>query len=245
MKSVPQLGCVSQDSEPPRLQRREVPGNPRQKVLGSTRRVRFTESTHRQASIRENKGTSLGKIQVKSPHQRSPYAMKFEDRSQEETERQQRCARGKAWNVAKNIYKLKENDKAAFYSPSDEWVLPAASTIKPEEREFVVDSGASLHVVSKQDLDSAVLETGRVSKSPTTVMKANGEVLTREEATVYVEELNSYVTVMLLEETPAVLSREALRGSWVYLPLDQRSKTTSQSTSASHLLLLHLRRKKA
>ena len=37
------------------------------------------------------KGPSLGKIQVKHLHQRSPYAMKIEDRSHEETERQQRC----------------------------------------------------------------------------------------------------------------------------------------------------------
>ena len=68
-----------------------------QKVLGSIRKVR---STLRQASIREKKGPSLGKIQVKNPHQRSPYAMKFEDQSQEETERQQRFARSKAWNHA-------------------------------------------------------------------------------------------------------------------------------------------------
>ena len=36
-------------------------------------------------------------------------------------------------------------------------------------------------------------------------MTANGEVQTREEVTVYVKELDSFVTVMLLEETPAVL----------------------------------------
>ena len=36
----------------------------------------------------------------------------------------------------------------------------------PEEREFVVDSGASMHMVSQKDLNSAELETVRVSKSP-------------------------------------------------------------------------------
>ena len=51
----------------------------------------------------------------------------FEDRSQEETERQQRCARSKAWNLVKNIYKLKEKDKAAHDSPTDKWIMPAAS----------------------------------------------------------------------------------------------------------------------
>ena len=43
-------------------------------------------------------------------------------------------------------------------------------------------------------------------KSPTKMVTANGEVQTREEATVSVKELDPFVTVMLLEETPAVLS---------------------------------------
>ena len=54
-----------------------------------------------------------------------------------------------------NFYKLKEKDEVAFYLPAEEWVLPAASTDEPKEREFVVDSGASLHMVSKRDLTSA------------------------------------------------------------------------------------------
>ena len=76
----------------------------------------------------------------------------------------------------------------------------------PEERGFVVDSGGSMHMVSKRDLNSAELETMGTSRSPTAVMTANGEVQTREEATVYVKELVLFVKVMLLEETPAVLS---------------------------------------
>ena len=83
--------------------------------------------------------------------------------------------------------------------------MPVTSTKEPEEREFVVDSGASVHMVSKRDLNSAELETMRTSRSPT-VMTANGEVQTREEATVFVKELDLFVTVILLEETPAVLS---------------------------------------
>ena len=68
----------------------------------------------------------------------------------------------------------------------------------------------------------------RSSRNPTTVMTANSEVQTREEATENVKELDLFVTVMLLEETPTVsFTREALLGSWAYKPLDQRSKTTS------------------
>ena len=36
--------------------------------------------------------------------------------------------------------------------------LPA-STLKPEEREFVVDSGASMHMISKKDLSDAEMDS--------------------------------------------------------------------------------------
>ena len=77
---------------------------------------------------------------------------------------------------------------------------------KPEEREFVVDSGASMHMVSKKDFNSAELENMRTSRSPKTVMTANGEVQTREEATENVKQVDFSVKLVLLQETPAVLS---------------------------------------
>ena len=136
VKIAPQLGCVSQDSDALVSQSgKQSWGNPMQEVLGSIRKVRFTHSTQHEASFREKKGPSLGQIQVKLPHQRSPYAMKFEDRSHEETARQQRCAQSKAWNLANIFCKLKEKDKTTFHSPSEECVLPAASIKEPEERE--------------------------------------------------------------------------------------------------------------
>ena len=131
--------------------------------------------------------------------------MKDEDGSQEETERQERSARGGGWRLAKNVSKLKETDKATFFSPTNEWCLSTPSTIKQEEGETVVDSGASMHMLSRRDLNSAQLETVEVPKNPMTVVAANGEVQTKE-ATVHVKELDLLVTVMLLEDTPAVLS---------------------------------------
>ena len=41
------------------------------------------------------------------PHQRNPNAPKFEDRSQEETELQERCAREAAWKLAQKYPKIK------------------------------------------------------------------------------------------------------------------------------------------
>ena len=63
-----------------------------------------------------------------------------------------------------------------------------------------------MHMISKKDLNSTELETVTTSKSPTTVITANGEVQTNEEATVNVRELGIFLTMKVLEDTPAVLS---------------------------------------
>ena len=101
--------------------------------------------------------------------------------------------------------KFKEKNKATFLSPLDHRCLPA-SILKPEEREFVVDSGASMHMISKKDLSIAEMDTLTKSCSPTIVITANGEVQTHEEATVYVKELDIFLAMKVLENTPAVLS---------------------------------------
>ena len=51
-------------------------------------------------------------------------------------------------------------------------------------------------MVSKKDLNKAELETVRISKNPIMEVTAKGKVQTNEEATVYVRELDSFVTVM-------------------------------------------------
>ena len=127
MKNFRQLGCVPQYVE---SQESAAISRKGTKVLGPIRRVRFTRAALQKANIRENNGPSLNKIQVKLPRQRSPYAVKFDDRSEEETETQERCARGDAKRLAKNTCKLKEQEKTTFFSPTDEWFLLAASTKK-------------------------------------------------------------------------------------------------------------------
>ena len=137
----------------------------------------------RYTKIRD-KNPSLGYICPGDPHRRSPNAPKFEDRSLEETEWQEQGAREAAWKLAKNVLKLKEHQRAAFFPLSENRCVPA-STLKPEEREFVVDSGASMHMISKKDLSKAEMDILTKSCSPTTVITANGEVQTHEEAIVY------------------------------------------------------------
>ena len=70
--------------------------------------------------------------------------------------------------------------------------LPAPSNLKLEERESVVDSGASMHMISKKDWNSAEMDTLTKSCSPSIVITANGEVQTHEESTVYVEQRHGW-----------------------------------------------------
>ena len=194
-----QLGCVFQDMTPPKSILRKST-DMRKPIL----RVEFTKAIARHTKNRDQ-NPSLGYICPGEPHQRSPNAPKFEDRSQEETQWQEQGAREAAWKLAKIVLKLKELERATFFSPSENWCLPA-SNLKPEEREFVVDCGASMHMISKKDLSDAEMDTLTKSCSPTTVITANVEVQRHEEATVYVKELDMFLTMKVLENTPAVLS---------------------------------------
>ena len=63
-----------------------------------------------------------------------------------------------------------------------------------------------MHMISKKDLNSDEMDTLTKSCSPTIVITANVEVQTHEEATLYIKELDTFLTMKVLENTPAVLS---------------------------------------
>ena len=81
-----QLGCVFQDMEPPKSSSISRKSSEIRKPI---RRVKLTRAVARHADIRDQ-NPSLGLICPGEPHQRSPTLQKFEDRSQEETEWQER-----------------------------------------------------------------------------------------------------------------------------------------------------------
>ena len=59
-----------------------------------------------------------------------------------------------------------------------------------------------MHLLSRKELSSEEMNTLRRSRSSTVVVTTSEEVQTKEEAQVYA---HLFVTVQLLEETPAVL----------------------------------------
>ena len=97
LKITRQVGCVCQDMEPPKSSSILRKSSNIRKPI---RCVRFTKAVVRHANIRDQ-NPSLGMICPGEGHQRNPNAPKFEDRSQEETEWQERCAREAAWRLAK------------------------------------------------------------------------------------------------------------------------------------------------
>ena len=85
LKDARQKGRVFQDTEPPEsspILRKSI------KILGPIGRVQFTKATQRH------------------------YAVKFEDRSQEETERQERCARGDSWRSGQEDLKAQRKGQS-------------------------------------------------------------------------------------------------------------------------------------
>ena len=132
LKNTRQLGCVFQDME---LRKSSSILRKSSNILKPIRCVRFTKAVLRHANIRDQ-NPLLGVICPGDPHQRNPNPPNFEDRSQEETEWQERCA----------------------------------------------------------------------------------EAQTHEEATVYVKELDMFLTMKLLEDTPAgSIAGKALRGTRILI----------------------------
>ena len=113
--------------------------------------MKITKAVARHTKIRDQ-NPSLGYICPGEPHKRRPNAPKFGDRSLEETEWQEQGAREAAWKLAKRVLKLKEHQRATFFSSPENRCLPV-STLTPEEKEFVVDSSASMHMISKKGLE--------------------------------------------------------------------------------------------
>ena len=118
-------------------------------------------------------------------------------------------------------------NEATFFKPKMQMRVAPTSNVNLDEKKFHVDSGASVHMMSKMDMSPEELgnsqrvstshdgdhggwvdqreelETVNVSRRPTTVITADGSINATEEAMVYVKDWDMFVTVQLLKDTPA------------------------------------------
>ena len=113
-----QLGCVFQDMTTSKFILRKSTELPK-----PIQRAKFKKAIARHTKIGDQ-NPSLGYICPGALHERSPNAPKFEDRSQEETKWQEQGAREAAWKLAKNVFELKEQERAAFFSFPENRCLP-------------------------------------------------------------------------------------------------------------------------
>ena len=154
----------------------------------------------------EKRGPSQGIAQKCELQERNPWAPQFEERTQDETLKQERCARRDAWELAQDVYKLKKESKDSFYTPARAWVMPAPSSTKAGRETFRDRLWSSYAYVKYEGLAQESWRHSRDLDPTITVVTANGEVQTKEGAQVYVHDLHIFVTVQLLEDTPPVLS---------------------------------------
>ena len=126
-------------------------------------------------------------------------------------------ARKKAWSIA-----CSANNRREKFNDMDEdffFTDPALPKILyASDRNFIIDSGASYHLIGLNKLTEEEKTTIRSVKEPFHIQSANGTLTITEEAHVRVPALNIWIWAQLVEECPAVLSLGILCGKqgWSY-----------------------------
>ena len=75
-----------------------------------------------------------------------------------------------------------------------------------QKRMLIIDSGASFHLMQFGDLTPSEYKTMRKMEVSILLETANGEIESEYETEIWVHELKMFVTAVLLDDTPAVLS---------------------------------------
>ena len=185
--------------------------------LGLNHNVKFSKDTWHHIKIRKRKGPSRDVTQKCEPHERNPCASKFTERTQEETMHQERFPRGVTWGLTKSVYKLKNTNKATCSLLLKPGQRRRPTSKYPNEQEFVIDYGASVHMLSKHFFFAQT--KWRLCGDPGPPQPTE-KVQTNEEAQVYVHDLDLFVTVLTLDDTSAKYAKR--KTSCLLLPLDCR-----------------------
>ena len=150
---------------------------------------------------REKKGPTLGIIQQCGRGSRWLNALSSEQPGScaDFSEANMEFARKKPSDLHNNICKPTGTCTQAclnFFRPpnrtTQEKVVASLSDCEHEDREFIVDSGTSLSMISKLELTCGGKDAIRRSKEPTVITTANGRAESTEEETVYVNDLDVF-----------------------------------------------------
>ena len=146
------MGCVSHDTEPPKKSVLRKSENWDQIAPSKSPRARDTTKKSREKVVHR-------KELCKSVSLKSAIRVRQNYRKEH---RKKPCKKNdalaeKPWISHKMSTSSIKKHKATFHSPAAVWVMPAPSSRKPAVREFVVDSGASRHMLSSKDFRSVGL----------------------------------------------------------------------------------------
>ena len=217
-----QLGCVFQDMTPPKSILRKSTD-----MAKPIQRVKFTKAIARHTKIRDQ-NPSLGYICPGEPHERSPNAPKFEDRSLEETDvARVRCPRSSVEAGQKCV-----QIKGAWKKQHSSRLRKIGATLHHlwnlRKESLLWTSCASMHMISKKDLSEADMDTLTKSCSPHDSHNCQRWSANARRGNCVCQRIG-YV---LDNESPrehasSIIARKTLRWKRVFLWMDQWSKTTS------------------
>ena len=160
----------------------------------------------------------------------------------------EKAARTRAWQMAKSLNKgmgeFVDTD-ASFFK-----ILDPEKNSNPEppltaayaaQRSFVIDSGASHHLIGFNKLTPKEKGSIRSIAEPQRLQSANGIVTVDKEVHIFVPALNISVWAQLMDDCPAILSLGQLcsKQGWTYEWRTGQRPTLSKGTKRIILTQLH------
>ena len=175
---------------------------------------------------------------------RSILAQPFDDRCPIFTEQVEEECRGDAWKLHKELHGHIEQDKffvqdsRPFYSVQGHTASKARLRFTKPERKYVVDSGASLHIIGWRNTSTTERRTARKSSRIYNIQTANGMIQADWECYISVEDLQISVwAIMTNNDSPPILSLGRLcheSGFSYEWPEDESPFLTKTSTGARY-----------
>ena len=197
----------------------------------TSKKVKFAKKDH-QIAARHIKHPSYLKY---FPYKEMPPVTKF--MSSEESEHYNAWYRKEAFKLHKELHPEVSLEEEAFFSSNESTPSKVSGEPSPEDqknsaprilkptnptamiskvpigdttRSYIVDSGASFHLASKDTLLPKERKSIEDLEEPITVQTANGDVTISQKCRVHVKELDLWIWAHLLPCTVAVLSLGAL-----------------------------------
>ena len=158
-------------------------------------------------------------------------------------------ARKNAWDLHKNMFKGKHVRSSSDHQAEKlrRRVVASRSDCHNEGREFIIDSGASLHMLSKDALTPGDRETMIKSGDLTVIVTATRNRRVDDDAAVYINDLDVLGTMMLLKDSPAALSLRSLceemghSYGWkmesLFFPLTENGKVRGANLRTMHVTI--------